>query len=302
MISILIPTYNYNAFPLVKELHSQCLEAEIDFEILCQDDASKLFDKENQQINTLEKCTFSKNKINLGRGQNINTLGRKATNPYLLLLDCDTFPKNSEYIQNYVLFIRKGKTDVLFGGIIYEGNRPEKENLLRWVFGVKREALSLEQRNKHPYKNALTSNLLIKKQIFTKCPFDSKITKYGYEDLSFLMVLKSKGFAVNHSENPTFHLNLETSEIFLEKTKTALENLAFIFESTKTMCIDSKVLSAYTLLKNNGLARLASRIFEKTETLLKYNLLSQKPSLLLFDLFKLGYFCKLQSAKSITSN
>ena len=302
MLSILIPIYNYDAFPLVKELHSQCLEAKIDFEILCQDDASKLFDTENQQINTLENCTFSRNKTNLGRGQNINTLGRKATNPYLLLVDCDTFPKNSEYIQNYIQYIRKTKADVLFGGIIYEGNRPEKENLLRWVFGVKREALSLEQRNKNPYKNALTSNLLIKKQIFTNYPFDNKITKYGYEDLCFLMVLESHGFVINHSENPTFHLNLETSEIFLEKTKTALENLAFIVASTKTMRIDSKVLSAYSLLKKNGLAGLASLIFEKTETLLKYNLLSQRPSLLLFDLFKLGYFCKLQSAKSIASN
>jgi hypothetical protein len=278
------------------------LEAKIDFEILCQDDASKLFDTENQQINTLENCTFSRNKTNLGRGQNINTLGRKATNPYLLLVDCDTFPKNSEYIQNYIQYIRKTKADVLFGGIIYEGNRPERENLLRWVFGVKREALSLEQRNKNPYKNALTSNLLIKKEIFTNYPFDNKITKYGYEDLCFLMVLESHGFVVNHSENPTFHLNLETSEIFLEKTKTALENLAFIVESTKTMRIDSKVLSAYSLLKKNGLAGLASLIFKKTETLLKYNLLSQRPSLLLFDLFKLGYFCKLQSPKSIASN
>jgi hypothetical protein len=32
--------YNYNAYPLVKELHSQCLEATIDFEIFCIDDAS----------------------------------------------------------------------------------------------------------------------------------------------------------------------------------------------------------------------------------------------------------------------
>jgi hypothetical protein len=29
MLSILIPIYNYNAYPLVKELHSQCLEARL---------------------------------------------------------------------------------------------------------------------------------------------------------------------------------------------------------------------------------------------------------------------------------
>ena len=40
MLSILIPIYNYNSYPLVQELHKQCLESDIDFEILCQDDAS----------------------------------------------------------------------------------------------------------------------------------------------------------------------------------------------------------------------------------------------------------------------
>jgi glycosyltransferase involved in cell wall biosynthesis len=44
MLSILIPIYNYNAYPLVKELHSQCLEATIDFEIFCIDDASNEYE------------------------------------------------------------------------------------------------------------------------------------------------------------------------------------------------------------------------------------------------------------------
>jgi hypothetical protein len=38
MLSILIPIYNYNAYPLVKRITDSCLEAKIDFEILCRDD------------------------------------------------------------------------------------------------------------------------------------------------------------------------------------------------------------------------------------------------------------------------
>jgi glycosyltransferase involved in cell wall biosynthesis len=67
MLSILIPIYNYNAYPLVKELHSQCLEATIDFEILCQDDFSTNI--QQKEINTLENCRFSRNETNLGRGK-----------------------------------------------------------------------------------------------------------------------------------------------------------------------------------------------------------------------------------------
>ena len=41
MLSVLIPTYNYNAVSLVKELHKQLLDSNIVFEIICIDDGSK---------------------------------------------------------------------------------------------------------------------------------------------------------------------------------------------------------------------------------------------------------------------
>ena len=58
MLSILIPTYNYNVVPFVMELRKQCLECNIIFEILVFDDGSKLFLDENQKINSFENCRF----------------------------------------------------------------------------------------------------------------------------------------------------------------------------------------------------------------------------------------------------
>ena len=40
MISILIPCYDYNAYPLVSKLEKQALILNINFEIICIDDAS----------------------------------------------------------------------------------------------------------------------------------------------------------------------------------------------------------------------------------------------------------------------
>ena len=51
MLSILIPIYNYNVYPLVLELHEQCMTLGISFEILCQDDGSTITFIENNQIN-----------------------------------------------------------------------------------------------------------------------------------------------------------------------------------------------------------------------------------------------------------
>ena len=295
MLSILIPIYNYNAYPLVQELQKQCTECEIDFEILCQDDSSSEFFQDNQKISFIEKAQFQSNNSNLGRGKNINILSKKAQFDYLLILDCDTFPKDHCFIKKYLEIIQIEKPKIVFGGIVYKAGKPKKEQLLRWVYGNKREAISVEKRSENPNKSALTSNLLIKATVITKYPFDDVITKYGYEDLCFLSVLESNGIFVKHIDNPTYHLNLETSLQFLSKTKIALENLAFLVDSKKITEQNSRLFLSYETLRKFKLTALFRFLYLKTESKITTNLLSQKPSLFLFDLYKLGYFCTIKS-------
>ncbi|TDP01601.1 glycosyltransferase family 2 protein [Flavobacterium sp. 245] len=287
MLSILIPVYHYNAFPLVEELVKQCNLFGIAFEILCQDDASNSNENTlNQEINSFYDCSFFINEINLGRGKNINLLAQKAKYDWLLILDCDTFPAKDNFIQNYISTISNSEEKIIFGGIIYEDKKPEKEQLLRWIYGQKRETVSI-----------LTSNLLIKKEIFLQYPFDDSITKYGYEDLCFFSILRKNNFRISQIENPTFHLNLETSEFFLKKTKTALENLVFLYNSGKISSEESKIIKAFEFLKKLKLIRFTVSVFKKNKNKIERNLLSEKPSLFLFDLYKLGCFCFLHSCK-----
>ena len=296
MLSILIPVYNYDVVPLVLELHKQCLECEIDFEILCQDDQSNSdLNTKNEIINSLENCSFFVNSTNLGRGKNINLLAEKAKHDYLLILDCDTFPTQNNFIKNYISTTNNIENLVVFGGIQYKKEKPEKEKLLRWIYGNARESLSVEKRNTNPNGNALTSNILIKKNIFILNKFDKSITKYGYEDLVFLSDLKKKGILVKHIDNTTYHLGLETSQQFLEKTKIALENLRLITETDALDLSESKLLKVSTLSESLHLTPFISFLFQKTERKMEQNLLSKKPSLLLFDLYKLGYFCSLKN-------
>ncbi|WPO77146.1 glycosyltransferase family 2 protein [Flavobacterium sp. KACC 22761] len=288
MLSILIPVYNYAVLPLVNELVKQCNSCGITFEILCQDDASQSeLNTKNQEINSFSNCSFLINEANLGRGKNINSLAQKAKYDGLLILDCDTFPAQDNFIQNYISAISNSEEKIVFGGIIYADKKPQKEQLLRWIYGQKRETVS-----------TLTSNLWIKKEVFLEFPFDEEITKYGYEDLLFFSVLKRNNFEVFQIENPTFHLNLETSEVFLAKTKTALENLVFLHNSRKISSQESKIIKAFKILKKLKLIGFSNFIFKKNQNKIERNLLSEKPSLFLFDLYKLGYFCflKIQSS------
>ena len=105
MLSILIPIYNYNAYPLVLELHKQCLECKIEFEILCQDDASKsVLNSENEKINSLSCCSFTELKINIAHRQNRNSLANKAKFENLLFIDGDSIIIRNDYISNYISF------------------------------------------------------------------------------------------------------------------------------------------------------------------------------------------------------
>ncbi|WJS96951.1 glycosyltransferase [Flavobacterium johnsoniae] len=293
MLSILIPVYNYAVLPLISELQKQCISFGIKFEILCYDDASNIFIKENQEVNQFENCSLVSLERNIGRSAIRNLLAKKASFENLLFLDADVIPAHNQFIENYISEINKnGK--VVFGGLLYENQKPSKELLLRWIYGKEREAISLSERIKNHSDFALVSNLLIKKEILIRFPFDETLTKYGYEDLLFFSVLKSQKIETKHIENPVFHLNLETSDLFLNKTKTALENLAFLNKANKISQNQSRIIASFEKLKRLKLLSFFYFIFKKSEKKIERNLLSEKPSLFLFDIYKLGYYCFLK--------
>lgn len=293
MLSILIPIYNYNAFPLVKELQEQCLDSNIKFEIICIDDASQEHHPNNNPIVFLSNCTYIKLPKNIGRSAIRNLLATKAKLKWLLFLDCDTFPENSDFISSYCDQIQSTTKKAFFGGLLYAKEKPIDEKLLRWTFGKNREAISLANRKNNPYATTFVSNFLIEKSVFETILFNKKINTYGYEDYSFITTLKDRKIEVEHIENPVFHLNLETSEVFLSKTKSAMQTLLSLSNFNSKITAESKIIQMYKTLCLLKLDYLASKLFQRFQLKLEENLTSKKPSLIAFDIYKIGYFCFL---------
>jgi glycosyltransferase involved in cell wall biosynthesis len=295
MLSILIPTYNYNAFPLVEELQNQAIEAGIAFEIIILDDGStdEISLNENLKINTLENCSFEKNETNIGRAKNLNKLATKSQYDWLLFMDCDTFPKSKNCITTYIHSISE-KNSAVFGGIAYQKKKPNKEKMLRWKYGSNREEIAVLERKKNPYPTTLTSNFLIKKEVFTAIQFDERIDTYGYEDLVFIQHLKAINQPIHHIDNPTYHLNYETSNAFLTKTKKALETLQFIEANKIATTAETKIQKTHRLISKVKLHKTISFLFRHLKIKAEQNLLSKNPSLFIFDLYKLGYYTTLK--------
>ncbi len=244
MLSILIPTYNYDTVALVKTLQQQTIESTIIFEIIVLDDASTDQDSitENKKINTLEHCQFIENKENLGRTATRNKLALKAKFKWLLYLDADVIPLAMDFIKQYSEQLNK-KYTVISGGIVYDKEKPKKEQLLRWVYGNKRESKSIAVRNKNPH-NLISANLLIDKELFLKAN-NFETNKYGL-DIYFSYKIRMLKPEILHIDNPTIHLGLESSSTFIKKSLGAIET-TFNLENEQKIDATSRPLQKNTI-------------------------------------------------------
>lgn len=291
MLSILIPTFNYNTYPLVSELYNQCNKIEnLDFEILVNDDASKDF-FENNQIGNLAHCYFHKQEKNQGLSASRNYLISKAANPWCLLLDADVWPTSKDFILNYIEKIRQeNQTCVVFGGLEYTKEEPNTDELLRWLYGNKHEALSFEKRIQNKPKHFLSSNLLASKSVLETFAYPKEINTYGYEDLIFNLKIIENNIQIFQLDNPVFHEKLDTSEIFLSKSKKALDNLCKSID-LKLLPKDATGISKlYYQFNKIGLQKIIAFTFKINQRWMENILKGKNTNLTLFNIYRLGYF------------
>lgn len=297
MLSILIPIYNYKAFPLVKKLSEQANQSGILYEIVCLNDASSLFIKENLELSQLDSVRYEVSEKNLGRSKTRNKLAQMAQYDWLLFLDTDVMPVDDFLIERYLPFLNDEKQAV-YGGIVYSDKKPEKSRLLRWTYGLAREALKTEQRQKNPYLSFLTLNFLIHKDIFKTVHFNEDIPNLRHEDSLFSYHLKINQIRITHLENPVEHLGLDPFENALTKEKESLFALKNLLDQNLIAPDYIKMGKIFTALKKYRLTFFGALFYNGTKHLFLKNMSSSNPSLFIFDMYRLGYLCKLETDSS----
>ena len=290
MLSILIPTYNYDVSNLVNSLLLQCEENDVEFEIIIFDDASskKIID---EKLIGHQNIYINRSKENLGLASARNKLGINAEYKWLLFLDADVLPTKNDFIYRYLKNIQTN-CNIIYGGIDYLINY--ENNKLRYHYGIKKESISVYKRlkNNHQFH---CSNFIIKKSLFLKNLFDYDIKYYGHEDTLFCYHIFQKNIKINHIENCVYHLGIDSNKTFIQKTKEGLNTLKYLEHLNKLPRDFTSIQKTSLLLhkyKLNFIFVKITNLFEKT---IEKNLLSKKPSLYLFDILKLNYFCNLKS-------
>ena len=142
-------------------------------------------------------------------------------------------------------------------------------------------------REKNPYNNFSTFNFAIKRTLFLSVRFDENITEYGYEDTLFGHQIKAFGYPIKHIDNPLLHTGLESNRLYLKKIEQSLKTLYTIREDIDT----TPLLMAYRRLRKVRMVAFYAWLWRSTQTIFYDNLMGEKPSLFVFKLYKLGYYC-----------
>lgn len=289
MISVCIPVYNFDINPLVNALFVEINAHQLACEIVLIDDCSE---EKFKTINSeaANKAKYIQLTENIGRSKIRNLFLKYAANDYLLFLDCDSLIIAKDFLRNYLQEIEK-EAKIVCGGRVYATSRPKRNKLLRWKYGVKKESKTALERRKNPNKSFMTNNFLIAKNILEKIQFEERLTEYGHEDTLFGLALKNAGIAIEHIENPILNGDIETNQVFLEKTKKAIDNLVLLnqlYENPEQLSEEIQLLKTAKQLKfMHGIIRLYHALFGR---LTAFFLATGFVNLRCFNLYKLGYF------------
>lgn len=308
-LSILLPSYNNVCVSLVQVLQRQAdaLRGKLDkpfrYEIIVADDGSTdaaCIDA-NRVIGDMLHCRYLRMEQNVGRAQIRNVLISESRGDYVLLIDSDLFLCDDNYLYKYAT----STADVVYGGTRIGGeglamvaNEANTENLkgnLRYIYEKKAEPSHRAVfRQLRPNQEISVCNLYARRDIMEAHPFDSRFKAYGYEDVLFGKRLAESGIEVTHIDNPVLINEFESNSVFVKKTEEAI----------LTLCRFEQDLEGYSNLKTKvttlgryiplSLFRLWHRIMKNKE---KRNLTGSKPSLLLFKLYKLGFFLENRMVK-----
>lgn len=287
MLSILIPTRDYNCRLLVEALLRQGERLSVPYEILLGEDGSSFEGVElNRPMSRFPKCRIIEYKENQGRARIRNRLAEEARYENILFIDSDAIVEKDDFLATYLQALHSH--DVVCGGLYHPVLIPSPDCTLRYKYEKRADKKrSASVRSVHPYNDFSTFNFAIKRNLFLSVRFDENIKGYGYEDTLFGHQIKARGYNIKHIDNSLLHTGLESNKLYLRKVEQSLETLCSIREVIDT----TPLLSAYHRLRSLGLVSFAAWMWRQAQSLLRENLMSNNPSLFLFNIYKLGYYC-----------
>ncbi len=286
MLSVLIPTKDYDCSGLIKELHKQGEALSVPYEIIVgEDGTSATCLQKNIIAETLPNCRRVIQAKNVGRANIRNILATEAQYNNILFIDSDAVVEHDNFLANYIDALKNH--DVVCGGLYHAKILADKRCSLRFKYEKKADKRrSAEQRNLNPYNEFSTFNFAIKRELFMSLLFNPEIKQYGHEDTLFGKELEKRKINIIHIDNRLLHNGLESNEIFLSKVEQSVKTLYGIREEIGATPL-TRTADRLCRLHLKGLFMF---FWRATKGFMLKNLKSGTPSLFLLNVYKLGYY------------
>ncbi|CAN5222229.1 polysaccharide biosynthesis protein HfsG [soil metagenome] len=228
-LSVLIPFHGHDPAPLLRMLDREAATLAGRVEIVLLDDGNPTLEfSEAAEVAAAASplpVMLLTLRPNEGRSKGRNRLAAAARGPWFLFLDSDMAPDAPDFLARWLALIDADAPACAVGGFSLEQATPAPEHRLHAALQARAECAPVGVRSADPAKYVYTSNLLVRRDVFTAEAFDEGFTGWGWEDVEWGMRVAAR-FGVTHVDNPASHLGLDTADQLAWKYAQSAANFA----------------------------------------------------------------------------
>jgi glycosyltransferase involved in cell wall biosynthesis len=226
-LSVVIPTYRYDASTLVDVL-ARCAQSSL-VEFIIYDDGTR----DHEMLARMQAAAGGARAairivsypMNRGAAATRNAAAQHARAMWILFLDADMSPDNMAFLEAYLDAEEKlEEPSVVVGGQSLRFASKEKAFALhRWAY--KGDCVSADERRRDPGQHVTASNIMVHRDVLKAIPFDESFEGWGWESEDWALKVQAR-FPVMHIDNAATHLGLETDRALMAKYAKAAKNFA----------------------------------------------------------------------------
>lgn len=161
---------------------------------------------------------------NCGRSHARNRLFDLAETEWVLFLDADMQPDDSDFLNRYLDAVdAQADPALIAGGFSLQHAHPTAQTRLHAAQSAASECVPASRRAEAAGRYVFTSNILVHRNVLTRVSFDLGFQGWGWEDVDWGLRV-AETFPILHIDNPATHLGLDPDSKLLDKYAASADN------------------------------------------------------------------------------